>query len=68
VTFRWLKLFSITVALLSMGFIVFVMFMWPFIDAWIRRRWPASEFSVWIGILGVFALVGLTTWEAIVAH
>ncbi len=68
VTFRWLKFFSITVAILSMGFIVFVMFMWPFIDAWIRRRWPASEISVWIGILGVFALVGLTTWEAIVAH
>ncbi|MBK8099994.1 MAG: cytochrome bc complex cytochrome b subunit [Planctomycetes bacterium] len=68
VTFRWLKLFSITVAILSMGFIVFVMFCWPFIDGWIRRRWPGSEASVWIGILGVLAIVGLTVWEGAVAH
>ncbi len=68
VTFRWLKLFAGTFAVLSMGLIVFVMFAWPFIDAWIRRRWPASEFSVWLGILGVLAIVGLTVWEAAVAH
>ncbi len=68
VAFRWLKLFSGTVAVLSMGFIVFVMFAWPFIDAWIRRRWPASEASVWIGIAGVAGIVLLTVWEAAVAH
>lgn len=68
VSFRWLKLFSGTVAILSMGFIVFVMFVWPFIDAWIRRRWPASEFSVWLGILATIALIGLTVWEAAVEH
>ena len=68
VTFRWLKLFSATAALLSMGFIVFVMFVWPFIDGWIRRRWPGSELSVWIGICGVFAILGLTVWEGLVAH
>ncbi|MFN7963825.1 MAG: cytochrome bc complex cytochrome b subunit, partial [Thermoanaerobaculia bacterium] len=38
VAFRWLKLFSRTLAVLSTGFIVFVMLGWPFIDAWIRRR------------------------------
>lgn len=68
VSFRWLKLFSGTVAVLSMGFIVFVMFVWPFIDAAIHRRWPKSEFNVWIGILGVLAIIGLTLWEAAVAH
>jgi quinol-cytochrome oxidoreductase complex cytochrome b subunit len=68
VTFRWLKLFSITTAILSMGFVAFTMFVWPFVDALVRRRWPASEFSVWLGILGVFALVGLTVWEGAVAH
>jgi hypothetical protein len=51
-----------------MGFIVFVMFVWPFVDALVRRRWPGSEFSVWLGIAGVFALVGLTVWESAVAH
>jgi len=68
VAFRWLKLFSGTVAVLSMGFIVFVFFCWPFIDAWIRRRKPASEISVWVGIVGVFSIIGLTIWEAAVAH
>jgi quinol-cytochrome oxidoreductase complex cytochrome b subunit len=68
VTFRWLKLFSRTVAILSMGFIVFVMFIWPFIDGWIRRRWPESEASVWIGIVGVLLIVSMTVWEAAVAH
>ncbi len=68
VVFRWLKLFSGTAAVLSTGFIVFVMFAWPFIDARIRRRWPASEFSVWVGMAAVAAIIGLTVWEAAVAH
>lgn len=68
VVFRWLKLFSGTAAVLSTGFIVFVMFLWPFIDGWIRRRTKASELSVWIGIFAVLAIIGLTVWEAAVAH
>ncbi|MCW8130632.1 MAG: cytochrome bc complex cytochrome b subunit [Planctomycetota bacterium] len=68
VTFRWLKLFSGTAAVLSMGFIVFTMFVWPFIDGLVRRRWPKSEFSVWMGIAAVLSIVSLTAWEALVAH
>jgi len=44
------------------------MFVWPFIDDWIRRRTRFAEASVWIGIVGVFLLVGLTVWEAVVEH
>jgi len=68
VTFRWLKLFSVTFAVLSMGLIVFLMFVWPFIDGWIRKRWPASEFSVWLGIVSVIVIIALTVWEGAVAH
>jgi len=68
VAFRWLKLFSRTIAVLSTGFILFTMFVWPFIDAWIRKRRPGSEASVWIGILGALAILALTVWEAAVAH
>jgi len=68
VSFRWLKLFGGTFAVLSMGFIVFTMFVWPFVDAFIHRRWPKSEFHIWIGIFGVLAIIGLTLWEAVVAH
>lgn len=68
VAFRWLKLFSGTAAVLSMGLVVFIMFAWPFIDAWIRRSTRYAEASVWIGIVGVLIIVGLTVWEAAVAH
>ena len=44
------------------------MFVWPFIDAWIRKHTRYSEASVWIGIAGVAAIVTLTVWEAVVAH
>jgi quinol-cytochrome oxidoreductase complex cytochrome b subunit len=68
VTFRWLKLFTGTTAVLSMGFVAFVIFAWPFIDGLIRRKWPKSEANVWIGIGGVLLIVGLTVWEALVEH
>lgn len=68
VTFRWLKLFSGVAAVLSIGFIVFVMFAWPFIDGAIRRYTRFSEASVWIGIVAVLAIVGFTVWEAAVEH
>lgn len=68
VTFRWLKLFPGTAAVMSMGFILFTMFLWPLLDRWIRRFWPKSEFSVWAGIVAVLAIVGLTVWEGAVAH
>lgn len=68
VAFRWLKLFSGTAAVLSMGFVVFVFATWPFIDAAIRRHTRFQEASVWVGIAGALAIIGLTVWEAVVAH
>ncbi len=68
VAFRWLKLFSGTAAILSMGLIVFVMFTWPLIDGWLRRKTRFAEASVWIGIFAALTIVGLTVWEAAVAH
>lgn len=68
VAFRWLKLFSVGIALLSMSLIVLVMFMWPFIDERLRRLTRVPEISVYIGIAAVLVLVGLTLWEGIVAH
>jgi quinol-cytochrome oxidoreductase complex cytochrome b subunit len=68
VTFRWLKLFPGTAAVLSMGLIVFVMMVWPFIDGWIRRRKPDSEFSVWVGVAAALTIIALTVWESVVAH
>ncbi len=68
VMFRWLKLFSGTFAVLSIGFIIFAMFIWPWLDAGLRRITRNEEISTWIGIVAVIALIGLTVWEALAAH
>lgn len=68
VVFRWLKLFSVTVAVLSTGFIVFAMIAWPFIDEQIRKRTRFKDASVWIGIGAVIVIVAMTVWEAVVKH
>jgi quinol-cytochrome oxidoreductase complex cytochrome b subunit len=68
VTFRWLKLFSATFAVLSTGFIIGAMFLWPWIDGLIRRLTRRDDASVWIGVVATLVIIGLTVWEAIVAH
>lgn len=68
VAFRWLKLFSVGTAIMSMSFIVLVMFMWPFIDTRLRKLTRIPSISVYIGIVAVLALIGLTIWEGVVAH
>ena len=68
VAFRWLKLFSENVAFGSLGVILLVMTAWPFVDGALRRRRPQSEASVWVGIVAVLAILGLTVWEASVVH
>src|SRR5262249_14673524 len=68
VSFRWLKLFSLSFAVLSSGFIVGAMFAWPWIDKLLRRLTRIEEISVYIGIVATFLLIGLTIWEAAVAH
>lgn len=67
-TFRWLKLFGPTFAVLSMGFIVAAMYVWPWIDSALRRVTGRQEISVYIGIVAALLLIGLTTWEALVEH
>ena len=68
VSFRWLKLFSLSFAVISSGFIVGAMFVWPWIDKVLRRITGIEEISVYIGIVATFLLIGLTIWEAAVAH
>lgn len=68
VSFRWLKMFSLTFAVISTGFIVGAMFVWPWIDNALRRITGLDEISVYVGIVATFLLIGLTLWEALVAH
>jgi len=68
VAFRWLKLFSLTFAVVSTGFIIAAMFVWPWIDALLRRITRVDEISVYIGVVATFLLIGLTVWEAVAPH
>lgn len=67
-TFRWLKLTGLTFAILSTGFFFFLMLIWPFIDAAIRKFKPKSEVSVWLGIVVFIVILILTIWEAVAEH
>jgi quinol-cytochrome oxidoreductase complex cytochrome b subunit len=68
VSFRWLKLFSLSFAVISTGFIIAAMFLWPWIDKLLRRMTGVEEISVYVGIVATFLLIGLTVWEAAVPH
>jgi quinol-cytochrome oxidoreductase complex cytochrome b subunit len=68
VSFRWLKLFSLSFAVISTGFIVAAMFLWPWIDSLLMRLFRSKEVSTYIGIVGALLLIGLTVWEAVVEH
>lgn len=68
VAFRWLKLFTLTAAVISTGFIVFAMVIWPWIDAWLRKWTRWEDISVYIGIVATLTLIGFTVYEALVAH
>ncbi len=67
-TFRWLKLFGPTFAVLSMGLIVFLMFAWPWVDKLLVKITRSKETSTWIGVVAALLLIGLTVWEASVSH
>jgi quinol-cytochrome oxidoreductase complex cytochrome b subunit len=68
VSFRWLKLFSLSFAVLSTGLIVAAMFLWPWIDLGLRKLTRNEDVSVYIGIVATLLLIGLTVWEAVVTH
>lgn len=68
IMFRWLKLFSGTFAILSSGLIVFTMFVWPFIDSWLVKKFKKPDLHVTIGIIAIIIMTILTVWEAIVEH
>jgi quinol-cytochrome oxidoreductase complex cytochrome b subunit len=66
--FRWLKLLPEQAAILTTGFIVFVMFIWPIIDGWLGRYRRTAELSMVVGVAAAITIIGLTVWEAAVAH
>jgi len=67
-SFRWLKLFPPQFAIMTTGLIVFLMFIWPLIDARLLRSEKTAHVSLFVGAAAVLTIIGLTVWEAVVAH
>jgi quinol-cytochrome oxidoreductase complex cytochrome b subunit len=68
VAFRWLKLFSAAFAVLSMGLILCAMFVWPWLDAVLRRITKREDVGAWIGAAVMLVVITMTVWEAAVRH
>jgi hypothetical protein len=41
---------------------------WPWIEAGIRRVTEREDAGLWIGVLVALGIIGMTVWEAAVAH
>ena len=67
-TFRWLKLTSLTFAVLSLGLGFFVLLMWPYLESYVTKRVRFRDWSIAAGAIGVATIIILTVWEAIVLH
>ena len=54
--------------MISTGFIVGAMFVWPWIDKLLQRLTGVKEISVYVGIVATLLLIGITVWEAVAPH
>lgn len=64
--FRWLKLTSFQVGVVGSLFFLVMLLFWPLIDRVLLKRFPARDVSFWLGVLGFFAFLIFTIWEALV--
>ena len=63
--FGWLKLMPDQLAVVTQGLFLALIFFWPLLDSWIRKRRPGSEASMAIGAAAVILLLALTLVEAL---
>lgn len=63
--FRYLKLFSFYVGIISIILIVLTMFAWPWIDAAIERRLPGRDVSFFVGIAAAVGMIMLILVEGL---
>ena len=64
-SFRLLKLTSIQVSVVLTGAIGLIIFVWPFLEEWLKKRFSISDrVIVILGSLGFLGFLVLTVWEA----
>ncbi|MBM4263156.1 MAG: hypothetical protein FJ143_14980 [Deltaproteobacteria bacterium] len=66
--FRLLKLTSLKLSVVLTMAIGAIAFFWPFIEAWMTRRWKISDkVPVILGVIAFLGFLILTVWEAFAA-
>ncbi|MCP4711001.1 MAG: hypothetical protein GY869_20445, partial [Planctomycetes bacterium] len=63
--FRVLKLTSLQLSVYITGFLGGVLFFWPFIEGWLRKRGVSERVPLILGLIGFLAFLGFTIWEAL---
>ncbi len=68
--FRLLKLTSLQMSVMLTGALGGILFFWPFIDGWLEKRLGSKTDRVIVvfGAIAFIIFLGLTVWEALVAH
>lgn len=61
--FRWLKLVPLQVGIagLIVGMLLFTL--WPFVDAWLERRFAQRDLNVYVGAIAGVVALGFILWE-----
>lgn len=66
--FRLLKLTSLQLSVILTGALGLVLFVWPFIDQWLRKRFRMPDaVPVALGVFGFLAFLLFTVWESFAA-
>jgi len=61
--FRWLKLFPLQVGVFSLVVGMFCFVFWPFIDAFLERRFHQRDLNVYLGTIVALGAMGFILWE-----
>ena len=61
--FRWLKLFPLQIGLAGLGIGVFAFVFWPFIDAFIERRFGNRDINVVLAFIVAVGALAFILWE-----
>lgn len=62
--FRMLKLTGLDTAVVLSGLLVFMIVLWPWIDALLERVAPKKDLGIYFGIVAFMTFLTFTVWEA----
>ena len=61
--FRWLKITNLQIGVIGPMIFIFLLFIWPFVDTFLEKKFPGKEIAFWIGVAGFFTINIFLVWE-----